>query len=496
MLGLQMLLVAGLLGAGPTEEPTIGQTSRVVLLSFTQENCPPCRAMEPVLAEVEASGLQVQLIKVEDHPDFVKRFNVQGTPTYVMLVDNREVGRVVGVTTAAKLLGLSPQDGVRAAVRGQSPEAPNYLNERLGGLFGKGGNSGKGASDGAPAADPFTQHQVRQAAARDASPESSSQVKTLQYAAEEPQAVDPQARAMSATVRLRVEESNGQAIGTGTIVDTQGDEALLVTCAHIFRDSKGKGRIQVELFHPQPQTIEGTLIEYNLEKDIAVVSIKAGPSTISAPVAPTGLTIQKHESAFSIGCDKGANPTIRETKITNLNRYVGPANIEAAGEPTIGRSGGGLFNRDGYLIGVCNCADAQDNEGIYAAIESIHWQLEKVGLADLFKPRSQTADVPGPAVAAVDYEDRRELSPRPAAVTSPSAQDDVEIIAIVRPRSNRNGKGNVIVIPKASQQLLQQIAANSADPTTAADLALTADRRSTAAPLPNTGPIVRGQSQH
>jgi S1-C subfamily serine protease len=494
MLALQMLLVAGLLGAGPTEEPPIGQTSRVVLLSFTQENCPPCRAMEPVLAEVEASGLPVQLIKVEDHPDFVKRFNISGTPTYVMMVDNRETGRVVGVTTAAKLLALSPQDGVRAAVRGQSPETTGYLNERLGGLFGKGG---KAAADSAPAADPFTQHQARQAAARDASPESPSQVKTLQYEAEEPQAVDPQARAMAATVRLRVEEPQGQAIGTGTIVDTKGDESLLVTCAHIFRASKGKGRIQVELFHPQRQTVEGTLIEYNLEKDIAVVSIKAGPSAISAPVAPTGLTVQKHESAFSVGCDKGADPTIRETKITNLNRYVGPANIEAAGEPTIGRSGGGLFNRDGYLIGVCNCADAQDNEGIYAAIESIHWQLEKVGLAELFKSQAKPADTRSPAIATADYQEvsPRELSPRPPVATSTLDQDDLEIIAIVRPRGNSNGKGNVFVIPKASQQLLQQIAANSADPTTAADLALTADRRSAAAPLPGTGPIVRGQSQ-
>jgi S1-C subfamily serine protease len=409
------------------------------------------------------------------------------------MVDQREVGRVVGVTTAEKLRALSPVVGADRTVRGQSPESPNYLNQRLGGLFGKGGES---TADSVPGSDPFTNRQVRQAEARNAMAEPQSEVKTLEYESAETQRVDPQARAMAATVRLHVEEPQGQAIGTGTIVDSQGDEALLVTCAHIFRESKGKGRIQVELFHPQPQTVEGTLIEYNLDRDIAVVSIKA-TGTVSAPVAPSGLAVNKQDPAFSVGCDKGADPTVRETKITNINRYVGPPNIEAAGEPTIGRSGGGLFNRDGYLIGVCNCADAQDDEGIYAATASIHWQLEKVGLAELYQRQPKAADAPRPAMAAADYaaESLREISPRAAAVASASAQDDLEIIAIVRPRSNRNGKGNVFVIPKASQQLLEQIAASSADPTVAADLALTADRRSAAGPPPNAGPIVRGQSQ-
>jgi hypothetical protein len=301
---------------------------------------------------------------------------------------------------------------------------------------------------------------------------------------------------MAATVRLKVEEPQGQAIGTGTIIDTHGDDAVLITCAHVFRESQGKGRIQVEVFHPQPQTLEGKLLEYDLERDIAVVEIKPGPGAVSAPVAPTGLTVNKQDPAFSIGCDKGADPTIRETKITNLNRYVGPPNIEAHGEPTIGRSGGGLFNREGYLIGVCNCADAQDNEGIYAAIASIHWQLEKIGMAELFQPRTKTAEARTADVATADFreEDPREVSPRPAASANSPNQDDLEVIAIVRSRSNPSGKGNVIVIPKASRQLLQQIAADSGDTTTAADLNLSADRRSASAPLGGAGPVVRGQS--
>lgn len=484
----QMLLVAGILGAAPD----------AVLLNFTQENCPPCRAMEPVLAELEASGLSVQTIQVEQHPEFVQRFKVEGTPTYVMLVDNREAGRVIGVTNADKLRALFPNAG--PAVRGQSPESPSYLSERLGGMFGKGGNAARSSAppqNGASSTDPFTKRQFDQPEVRNAGGEAARpELRTLEHTTRAEPNINPQERAMKATVRLKVEEPQGQAIGTGTIVDTHGDDAVLITCAHVFRASQGKGRIQVEVFHPQPQTLEGKLLDYDLERDIAVVEIKPGAGAVSAPVAPTGLTVNKQDPAFSVGCDKGADPTVRETKITNLNRYVGPPNIEAHGEPTIGRSGGGLFDREGYLIGVCNCADAQDNEGIYAAIASIHWQLDKIGMAELFQQPQKTAEMHAD-LATADFreEDPREVSPRRADPAGSSDQNELEVIAIVRSRNNPSGKGNVIVIPKASKQLLQQIAADSGDSTTAADLSLSADRRSAAAPLGNAGPVVRGQSQ-
>jgi hypothetical protein len=53
----------------------------------------------------------------------------------------------------------------------------------------------------------------------------------------------------------------------------------------------------------------------------------------------------------------------------------------------------------------------------------------------------------------------------------------------------------VVVIPRASQQLLQIMATDAVDPTAAADLALTADRRSDPMPPSGNGPIVRGQSR-
>jgi hypothetical protein len=50
-----------------------------------------------------------------------------------------------------------------------------------------------------------------------------------------------------------------------------------------------------------------------------------------------------------------------------------------------GRSGGGLFAIDGTLIGVCNAADPADNEGLFAALPSIHDQLDETGLSFVYR---------------------------------------------------------------------------------------------------------------
>ncbi|MFN9232519.1 MAG: hypothetical protein ACK6DU_14865, partial [Planctomycetota bacterium] len=49
-------------------------------------------------------------------------------------------------------------------------------------------------------------------------------------------------------------------------------------------------------------------------------------------------------------------------------------------------SGGGLFRPDGTLIGVCNAAAVEVDEGIYSAIDNLYMPLDKANLAHLFQP--------------------------------------------------------------------------------------------------------------
>ena len=76
--------------------------------------------------------------------------------------------------------------------------------------------------------------------------------------------------------------------------------------------------------------------------------------------------------------------------MTNVDRYQGPPNIEAGGAPIEGRSGGGLFNSAGQLVGVCFAADYEGNEGLYTALESIHDELDHLGLSDIYRSAAAT----------------------------------------------------------------------------------------------------------
>ncbi|MFM8890454.1 MAG: trypsin-like peptidase domain-containing protein, partial [Planctomycetia bacterium] len=77
----------------------------------------------------------------------------------------------------------------------------------------------------------------------------------------------------AATARLLVEDSQGVSRGTGTVIDCRQGEALILTCGHIFRDSRGKGRVEVDLFGADgPRGVAGQVVAWDLKRDLALVS--------------------------------------------------------------------------------------------------------------------------------------------------------------------------------------------------------------------------------
>ena len=91
----------------------------------------------------------------------------------------------------------------------------------------------------------------------------------------------------------------------------------------------------------------------------------------------------------SVGCNNGEPPTVRHSQVTSLDKYQGPPTVEVAGQPVEGRSGGGLFSSEGYVIGVCNAADPSDKEGLFAALASIYAELDQDQLAFVYKSPSE-----------------------------------------------------------------------------------------------------------
>jgi hypothetical protein len=282
-------------------------------------------------------------------------------------------------------------------------------------------------------------------------------------------------RAEAATVRLRVHDGNGYGSGTGTIIDTHGDEALVLTCGHLFREAKGKGKIEVDLFiGGQIRTVLGQVIDYDAEnRDIALVAIRPGFTVQAVEILADDQRVRSGQTAFSFGCDRGADPSRRDTRITGVNKYnqhLGVSNLEIAGAPIDGRSGGGLFDDRGRLIGVCNSADYQGDVGIYAGPGTIQWQLDRVDMAHLYKaptshnpPADRIAVVepqpiasaasPAAGIAAVSAMEPSAI-PQPSPQTGGSVQ---EVIIIIRDPNQPQSAARVMTLNNPTADLMDRI---------------------------------------
>jgi hypothetical protein len=284
----------------------------------------------------------------------------------------------------------------------------------------------------------------------------------------------------------------------------------------------------VDLFAPgATSAVPGKVIDYDLENDVALVAILPKVEVTSVPVAPPNYQTRSGAPVFSIGCDRGADPSIRESHVTTLNKYIGPPNIEVAGQPVIGRSGGGLFSADGTLIGVCNLADPTDDEGIYAATSLLHACLDENNLAWVYKgtntqvaatrspkPRAgeiashQPPEMPKQMPSAAMADRRLETIPAtaPAAAVPPAeplladASGDTEIICIVRSKRDPKNESRVIYLDQPTTDFMDWLARECESRSGSAPVVLQASRTgSTQSPRSSTtesgrGSIVRAQT--
>ena len=70
-----------------------------VIVDFTANWCPPCRVLAPIYARLSDTyngKLRFAKMDVDQNPLVPVQQMIQGTPTLVMFVSGRPVGRVVG----------------------------------------------------------------------------------------------------------------------------------------------------------------------------------------------------------------------------------------------------------------------------------------------------------------------------------------------------------------------------------------------------------------
>ena len=455
---------------------TLSGTGQTVLLDFYADWCGPCRAMEPTVQALANAGFPVRKVNIDQDRPLAAKYRVQSIPCYVMLVDGREIDRVVGGTSLSRLERMCKAGAPAQSAPGTPPSA----------LAGGPPRGSPPMAVGPPGSSlPLSGVQPLPADLSSGfvppppiSPTGSGPNGS---------AVAPEATALvAASVRLRIEDPNGHSCGSGTIVDARGGQALILTCGHIFRDSGGKGRIEVDLFGPNSaQTVAGRLVSYDLTRDVGLVSIHTqGPVAVTR-VASEGYRPKRGDPVVSVGCNNGNQPSPRQSQITSLDKFLGPPNIQVAGLPVEGRSGGGLFSADAQVIGVCNAADPESQEGLFAALGAIYAELDRAGLSFVYKGGREAPATQ--SLAAVDPPAMPKQMPRsdgsPAAPTTPIVpamaiaqptrlapgeqaaldeihrrlQEGAEVVCVIRNRQDPSGKSEVIMLDKVSPQFLQQL---------------------------------------
>lgn len=460
-----------------------GAESEILLLDFWSPHCGPCMQMKPTVHSFIQARYPIREVDTTQDQQTTRQFNIDRIPCFVMLVDGMEVERHVGAISTPDLQQMFEKAKDRLMekrrARGQDP---NQLQP--GRLTTAGTLAGPASRPDAPrsSADPWS---------------NSAAPPTTPAPTPKPVAVIPVSASgndfppslMSATVRIRVDDSQGRSFGTGTIIDARSGEALIVTCGHLFRESQGKGPMTVELFDvgsngPRvAEQLPGQLISYDIEREVALVSIKTTRQISVAAVAPTGTNVQRGDRVATIGCSNGQDPTLLSQRVNQLDRYAGPPNIEVSGAPEEGRSGGGLFNLQGQLIGVCYAADYEGKEGLYTALESIHRELDRLKLTDVYaKSPPSPAASPEPIVRGqVPADSNPTLVPLGSQLTPPTnANNDLpnnlkpeeqaafgeimsratnsEVVIIVRPKTP-GGQSDVITIDNVSPEFIKALEA-------------------------------------
>ncbi len=68
------------------------------ILDFFADWCSPCKALAPVLDELEKEypDIEFQRVNVDGDPLLAKKYSVQSIPTLVFLKDGQEINRTVG----------------------------------------------------------------------------------------------------------------------------------------------------------------------------------------------------------------------------------------------------------------------------------------------------------------------------------------------------------------------------------------------------------------
>lgn len=280
---------------------------RLLLLEFSEKNNPACAPTTKLVDEMRRKNYPIQRVERAKGGDVLfKLYEVKTVPTFVLLFDGEELGRVVvkkddvSVTTKRLLtLFQKGRDAVAAnpRVRAKEPAFASPAKPLRGLLFPRailGENQARAQAPDATA---------------DSAPSVETEVSILETRAEEISNIIGEARLETATVRVVVKDPDGTSAreGVGSVIhyNAQYREALTVVAASLFTGIADPARypdVVVEIFNAESGKMEKTGAQcVRCDPDAGVAFVAAQVETPIKPVAflPKKAPLEPSERAVS-----------------------------------------------------------------------------------------------------------------------------------------------------------------------------------------------------
>lgn len=366
-------------------EALVLETDQPTILEFSTTWCGPCKEMKPQIEELISKDYPVRVLDAEEHNELAHNFRVTRVPTFVFVdPDGKELARSEGLQDASVLASKFRVLKSQLAETRRKARESELANREIPHNEPRSGSRAE-RKFGTPGETIDAEHE------------------------------EAHAKPWQTVVRIVVHGNGVMGFGSGTIISSNSQGSLILTCAHIFKIDGQREQyaprqfpkqVTVDLFDgvlrgqelkTATRGIPAKVIDYDFQSDVGLISIAPGYALPASPVVPENWKPTPNMKMITAGCSGGRDATLWNTSVVKpesrmmLDRKPYEA-IECLHEPIQGRSGGGLFTLDHYVAGVCDMAVLGGQRGLYATPRSIHAILGKNGFEALYKRQLQGFD--------------------------------------------------------------------------------------------------------
>lgn len=162
------------------------------------------------------------------------------------------------------------------------------------------------------------------------------------------------AKALPSVVSVNVTTSDGSGIGSGVILDTEGD---IITNYHVV---DGATAVSVTI---DGKSYDATIVGSDASSDIAVIKVDLNGTSVTPIEVGDSDSLEVGDWVMSVGSPFGLDQSVSAGIVSALTRnqlmesssgetlYTNLIQTDAAINP--GNSGGALVNDEGKLVGIC-----------------------------------------------------------------------------------------------------------------------------------------------